>query len=807
MADIFLKIFNISITASYLVLAVLLLRLVLKKAPKWSICLLWGLVALRLVMPFSFESELSLIPSVNTVVVSDTADAPFEINTGVDTVDNEINDIITENKDSINEVNQSINNTLMAVEDNLNPPSDNKTDTHQQDSDTAEKTKISIFTVLGFVWLLGFLAMLIYSAISYLIIHRKVKVSLRYRDNIYYCDNIDTSFILGTFKPKIYIQSGMSQENTDYVIKHEKAHLKRCDHLLKPFAFLLLGVYWFNPLIWVAYILLCRDIESACDEKVIKGAEDIDIKGYSMALLNCGTKRKMLVACPVAFGEVSVKSRIKAVLKYKRPTRLICIIAIVASVAVALCFLTDPIQQVSALTENIEFETITEYIERTSDKNTSSKNQPSSNSIFNNILSIFDNDKNQNSSQNTENESQEEINSDISHEDNSLFVDSANLWYPVKDNNSIDSSSENESNVNSSIGGSDNNSNGNTQDYDSNSSQDSTTSEKEDNDTTSEDTQPNLGIKSSLFSRISKETNKSGDEILHYECDYSTAMSDWFLEYDYIHMALTVYDDVKQYVYVVVDTNTGNIVVEKPLDGYVGEIHSKGNEIWISYPELKCIKIYDKQFFTENKKISFNETIHSFDFYNDYIIYTESDQWVDAYRYNLITGEKVKFDSTSMKYNSLYEPDVLVNQVYGLVYLSESAMSGCQMYCYDIETLSLKSHLNYNSYGFDNKLRKSFLNGGYLYWGSFKLDPMDVSNIVLRYDIPSTAYGYAYGFMSQSISEYAVLGTGIHNAQNGNMIMETDYYDNSANYLMVSTSGNVMSFGGDDYYLEIGALN
>lgn len=336
-------------------------------------------------MPFSFESELSLIPSANTVVVSDTADAPFEINTGVTAVDTEINNIISENKDSIDEVNQSISNAIAAV--------DETADTPEKNTVPPTKIKISIFTVLGLVWLAGVAAMLIYSAVSFVIIRKKVRICLNSHDNIYYCDNIDTSFILGIFKPKIYLQSGMSQENTDYVIKHERAHLKRCDHLLKPFAFLLLSIYWFNPFIWLSYILLCRDIESACDEKVIKGAENFDIMGYSTALLNCGTKRRMVIACPVAFGELSVKSRIKSVLKYKRPPRWLCVTAIVLSVALAVCFLTDPIQKVSAVAENIEYETVVEYIYT---ENNSSNSDSQSNSIFNNILSVFD--KNQNSS-------------------------------------------------------------------------------------------------------------------------------------------------------------------------------------------------------------------------------------------------------------------------------------------------------------------------------------------------------------------------------------------------------------------------
>lgn len=772
MTDIFLKIFNISVTASYLVVAVLLLRLILKKAPKWSICLLWGLVALRLVMPFSFESRLSLVPSANTVVVSDTADAPFEVNTGVSTVDTEINDIIIENQDSINDINQTISSAVISNSDNV---SDLKSDTtenlNSKNNVESKKIKVSIFTVFGLVWLLGIAAMLVYSAISYAIVRKKVKVCLPYRDNVYYCDNIDTSFILGIFKPKIYIQSDMSQQNTDYVIKHECAHIKRCDHLIKPFAFLLLSVYWFNPLVWVSYILLCRDIESACDEKVVKDATYIDIKGYSTALLNCGTKRRVIIACPVAFGEVSVRSRIKAVLKYKRPPRFLCVMAVVLSVAVSVCFLTDPIQKVEALSEVIEYETVVEYINRTQNNADNGNKQ---NNLFNNILSVFDGNNGN-------------ANSVISQSDNSSKP------YANVDVNGFDDSFKPDVNISDNNYWTSDNSTNNT-------TQGATSTVVPPNDNSSQKDQT-----------TSEETvvdpNKTVVNASEYTYKINSEVQDLFVQGDNVHMLLNdIYD--KTFKYVIFDSNTGSIVFEKDIPAFGAEMNCFGDELWISYPELKSIIIYDKETLAKKETMFLDTEVCSFDIYNDYLIYSDYDQWVNVYKYNLKSGEKMMFEYSN-HHNYFYQPDILVNDEYGLVYVSESSLTGSELFCFDAETMSLKYKYSapINSlaeYGYPNGQRRAVLSDGYLYWGAFKIDPLNVTNIVSSYgkNLDGTK---AFDGIFQVTDRYVVMESGIYDKNTCKQVF-LGSYQHWGYALIVTESGNIISSDTYKLYVTINGL-
>ncbi len=770
MTDCFLKIFNISVTASYLVVAVLLLRLILKKAPKWSICLLWGIVALRLVMPFSFESKLSLVPSANTVVVSNTADAPFEVNTGVSAVDTEINDIIIENKDSINNINQSISGAVTSNNDSapdLNP--DTTENLSSQNSVESKKIKVSIFTVFGLVWLLGIATMLIYSAISYAIVRKKVKVSLHYRDNIYFCDNVDTSFILGIFRPRIYIQSDMTQQNTDYVIKHECAHLKRCDHLIKPFAFLLLSVYWFNPLVWVSYILLCRDIESACDERVVKDAADIDIKGYSTALLNCGTKRRVIIACPVAFGEVSVKSRIRAVLKYKRPPRYLCVMAVVLSVAVSVCFLTDPIQKVDALSEVIEYETVVEYINRT--QNDTADNGNKQNNLFNNILSVFKGDNNSNANTSSTNSTISQGNNSNNYADVNVngFDDLFKPDVNISDNNYWTS---------------DNSTNNTTQGATSTVVPPNDNSSQKDQ-TTSEET----------VSNPNKTVISSSVYVYNYNSNVNAQIQDWFVQGDNVHMLLNNTID-RTYSYVIFDSNIGSITFEKDTRMKSGEMNCFGNEIWISYPELKGIVIYDKETFVEKETIHLDTEVYSFDIYNDYLIYSDCGQSVRVYRYNLKNGKKMTFSYLEYQ-NSFYKPDVLVNDEYGLVYISESSVGGSELFCYDIETMSLKQKYSpplgsIEDYGYPNGQRKSFLNDGFLYWGAFKIDPLNITNIVSSYgkNLDATK---EYDGMIQVTDRYVVMESGIYDKVTCKQVLLWLGTNQTPRYAsMITESGNII---------------
>ncbi len=310
MSNIFLSVINMSITASYIALAVILLRFALKKAPKWIMGILWGFVALRLVFPISIESALSLIPSAKPLPADILISETPTVNTGISFVNNRVNYVL-QGSFSPN------------VADSVNP--------------------LQVITfIASIIWVLGIAAMLCYAVISLLRVKRNVREAVLFYDNIYQCDRISTPFILGIIKPKIYLPFGMDKSDCDLVILHEKAHIKRSDHLWKPFGFLLLSVYWFNPILWMAYILLCRDIELACDEKVIKQMGSDIKKSYSEALISCSMPRKMITACPLAFGEVGVKERVKGILNYKKPTFWVIVAAGISVIITAVCLLTNP---------------------------------------------------------------------------------------------------------------------------------------------------------------------------------------------------------------------------------------------------------------------------------------------------------------------------------------------------------------------------------------------------------------------------------------------------------------------------------
>ena len=311
MAAVFLKLLNLSISASWLVLAVLVLRLVSKRSPKWMNVLLWGMVALRLMLPFSIESALSLIPSAETlspeVVRFDPAPT---ITSGVEFIDNAVNPSLSES-------------FAAAPLASVNP--------------------LYVWTYLaGWVWLIGLGAMLLYALVSYLRLRRRVSVSLCVQENIYLCDAISSPFILGVVKPRIYLPSGLDEVQRQNVLSHERAHLARHDHWWKPLGFALLAVYWFNPVLWLAYTLLCRDIELACDERVIRTMDESAVKTYSTVLLACSIPRKAVITCPLAFGEVGVKERVRNALHYKKPAFWIVVASAVVCIVVAVCFLTNP---------------------------------------------------------------------------------------------------------------------------------------------------------------------------------------------------------------------------------------------------------------------------------------------------------------------------------------------------------------------------------------------------------------------------------------------------------------------------------
>lgn len=295
-----------SISAGWLVLAVLFARLFLKKSPKWITCLLWGIVALRLLLPVFVESPLSLIPSAEVIPQNIATTSAPAVHTGIELVNSTVNPLMTQQVIASGNVWQKI------------------------------------LPAASVVWLVGMAAILLYGVFSYAALRRQVGACIKLRENIYICDEIASPFVLGFLRPKIYLPSGLQEETMEYVLIHEKVHLRRRDHWWKPLGYCLLAIYWFNPLLWVAYILLCRDIEQSCDEKVISQMSSQDKKGYSMALVSCSSHRRMIMVCPVAFGEVGVKTRIKAIVSYKKPTFWIMLASSLVCVVFAVCFLTNP---------------------------------------------------------------------------------------------------------------------------------------------------------------------------------------------------------------------------------------------------------------------------------------------------------------------------------------------------------------------------------------------------------------------------------------------------------------------------------
>lgn len=334
MNAVFIKILDMSIKACWLIVVVILIRLLLKKAPKYIRCILWALVAVKLVFPFSIESGLSLVPEadVNTVTEA-TADLLLDLK--IRAYELAESDTEQENNVSVNDSTQ--NSTEISIESEQE---------NVIDMGIPESHGIDFGPIVNAapkVWILGVLGLITYSMVSLVLLKRKVKVSMQLDDNIYLCDGIDSPFIMGLIKPGIYLPSGISTSELEYVIAHEKAHLERFDDWWKVIGFLLLAIHWFNPLVWVAYILFSRDIELACDELVIKDMSADDKKAYSTALLYYSVPHKNLVSHPLAFGEVGVKNRVSSILNYTKPALRITIVAALTCVAVAVFFMTSPV--------------------------------------------------------------------------------------------------------------------------------------------------------------------------------------------------------------------------------------------------------------------------------------------------------------------------------------------------------------------------------------------------------------------------------------------------------------------------------
>ena len=318
MGDIFLELLNRSITAGWLILAILCIRLLFRKIPKWVNCLLWGMVAIRLICPFSFESQFSILPSTEPIKTSTIVEGKVQ------------NDI------------PSIDSRLTIVKNTINPM---LTETFAyKESDSAAPLQIVAY-VAGLVWCCGMVLLIICALGSSVKLCKLVREAVCVRDNIYICDAVKSPFILGIVKPRVYLSSALCKREMDYILAHESVHLQRKDHWWKALGYLLLCIYWFHPLCWMAYSLLCKDIELACDEKAAKDMTFHEKKEYSKVLLSCARQRSLIMVCPLAFGEVGVKERVKSVLNYKKPTLWIMIATVAVLVILAVCFLTNPTRE------------------------------------------------------------------------------------------------------------------------------------------------------------------------------------------------------------------------------------------------------------------------------------------------------------------------------------------------------------------------------------------------------------------------------------------------------------------------------
>ena len=298
---VFSLVLTMSLSASWIAAAVLVLRLCLKRAPKWVNVLLWGIVAVRLMLPVSIESPLSLLPRTEAILPAAAAQ-PIQAGTA-----------------------PAVGGAAAIA------------------SGAAMRSQPGRTTILAWVWLVGIAVLLLYTWISTQRLRRKVREAVRLQGNIYETEHIASPFVLGVLRPRIYLPYHMDSRDREQVIAHEQAHLRRGDHVWKPLGFLLLTIHWFNPLLWLSYVLLCRDIELACDEKVIKHLDCGQRADYMQALVTCSVNRRRIAACPLAFGEIGVKERVRSVMNYKKPTFWIILLAVAACVVLAVCFLTNPI--------------------------------------------------------------------------------------------------------------------------------------------------------------------------------------------------------------------------------------------------------------------------------------------------------------------------------------------------------------------------------------------------------------------------------------------------------------------------------
>lgn len=316
MTDIFLRIVELSWQAGVLALAVMLARLALRRAPKWAVCLLWALVAVRLVLPFSLQSPVSLQAAQSPVTA-----VLYEL---------------PQTQEAAQKTDEVLSGGSAEPVTPLPP-----TEVVTAQPVPAPKPAMTV-SLLAAIWLAGVVMMLTYMLVSYLGIYRRVCTAVRLEDNVYRCGSWGTPFVLGLLRPRIYVPEGMDDAALPQVLAHERCHIQRGDHLVKPLAFLLLALHWFNPVLWAAYVLLGRDMENACDERVLRGVDGAGRAAYSRALVACAVRQRPAAVCPLAFGEVAVQERVKNAMNGKKPAVWAAVLLAIAAAVIAVCFLTSP---------------------------------------------------------------------------------------------------------------------------------------------------------------------------------------------------------------------------------------------------------------------------------------------------------------------------------------------------------------------------------------------------------------------------------------------------------------------------------
>lgn len=304
MREVFAAILDNAMVAGIMILVIVLIRVFMRKMPKFICPLLWGLVGIKLLLPFDIRSAFGLLPGDKIVEYSGQEQAPVIVKTGLRMVDEGTNHFIA---------------------NNINSPS-------------ATRVQGNFYDVCVYLWLAGIFVLFLYMLISCIVMRKVTSCSVVVEENVRICDEINRPFLLGIIRPQIYLPSGIEKDKYEYIVAHEKMHIKRGDHIWKILGFFLLSIYWFHPLCWLAYYLFCKDVEFACDEKVISGRDSLWRANYCQTLLECSTNRRKVMFVPLGFGEVGVKERVKKVMGYKKTKISIAILLILICSITVICF-------------------------------------------------------------------------------------------------------------------------------------------------------------------------------------------------------------------------------------------------------------------------------------------------------------------------------------------------------------------------------------------------------------------------------------------------------------------------------------